>query len=87
LCKILPESGLRRTGRRVAIPALVTPGIHDKKQENDKAQEEEDDRAWLAFPKLLKAFKGLRFVHYGAIYTTATKTEAAFTVLTFSCSI
>ena len=64
-----------QTGRLTPPSALMPPGVHDQKQEDDKPERQKHDGPRLVLPELLEAAKRLVEVHLKAMYTRIGKSQ------------
>ena len=53
----------------------VTPGVHDKEDEDEKTQDEEDNGPWLLFPQNLETLRDLLEIHANSAYTRPLEYE------------
>ena len=51
--------------------AFVTPGVHDKEQEDNETEGEQDDRGWFVLPESLETSGDFLQIHAELIYTKA----------------
>ncbi|HEV2392646.1 MAG TPA: hypothetical protein VG146_09815 [Verrucomicrobiae bacterium] len=49
--------------------APVTPGVHDKEQEDHETEGEQDDRGWFVLPESLETSGDFLQIHAELIYT------------------
>jgi hypothetical protein len=60
---------------RPLTPSLMPPGIDDQKDKDDKAKNQQDNRAWFVVPELLDAPGNIFEIHGVLIYTMEFKSE------------
>jgi hypothetical protein len=54
----------------------VPPGVNHEVEGTNKAQDQQNDSSWLAFPELLEASGEFRKIHAAAIYTKTPENKS-----------